>query len=334
MLKRKAAFGIFLLLTYFVSAKEPKWIKDRESVYPESKYIARVGKAMDVDGAKAKALGDIASYFKAQVTSETQGSQKMTSKNGEVSKEQTIEQTTKVVSEMDLVAVDYSESFYNKKEKSYYIVAFIDREAAWSVYEPSILKAQNDYQSLYDLAMGTKEQILRYKYLYNSRDAGYDLISKLYFGFLINPDKKAEYRGIIYEISNDAVFGTLEQQLIPLYVKISGDQGGIITSAITDIFSTFGFIVSTKQGNSSNYTLTVTIEDNETVSDDIHAIFPYVELRLTNKAETETFYTWNKRWTKTANFSLAQCQRRAYPKMAEDINAEVPTDYRSRLMSN
>ena len=333
---KKFATFMFLTLTaaVFSFARDPKWISDRDSVYPEEKYIARVGRGEDPDVAKAKALGDIASYFKAQVISETKANSKMTNKNGDISKEQSIDQSTMIVSQMDLVAVDYSETYYSKKEKIYYVAAFIDREAAWSAYEPEILKAKNNYESLYDLALGTKEQILRYKYLYKSRDEGYSLISKLYFGFLINPSKKAEYKDTIYEISSDAIFGTLDEQDIPLYLDIQGDQGGIITSAITDIFSNFGFIISTKQSASSNYTLTVSIDDNLLVSDDIYAIYPFIEIRLSNRDKTETFYTWNKRWTKTANFSLKQCQQRAYPKIAEEIKASVSEDYKSHLMGD
>ncbi len=334
-MKKFASFMILALTaSIFAFARDPKWLSDRESVYPEEKYIARVGRGEDPDIAKAKALGDIASFFKAQVRSETSANQKIKSTGSEVQKEYTIDQSTMIVSQMDLVAVDYSEIYYAKKEKVYYVVAFIDRDAAWSAYEPEILKAKNNYESLYDLALGTKEQILRYKYLYKSRDEGYSLISKLYFGFLINPSKKAEYKDTIYEISSDAVFGTLDEQDIPLYLNVEGDQGGIITSAITDIFSNFGFIISTTQSASCNYTLTVSIDDNLTVSDDIYAIYPFVEIRLSNRDKTETFYTWNKRWAKTANFSLKQCQQRAYPKIAEEIKTAVSEDYRENLMGN
>ena len=332
MLKKVSTVILILMTALTAYAKDPKWLTDKESVYPEEKYISRIGYGNDIESAKSCALGDIASYLKAQVTSDTTASEQLISRDGITSKTQIIDRTTRVLSQMDLVSVDYSKPYYAKKDKCYYIVAFIDRDKAWDTYEPDILRLKNEYQSLYDLAVNTEESILRYKYLYKARDSAYDLVSRLYFGFMINPAKKKEFSKIISNIYSNKEFATLDQKLIYVLLNVEGDQGGIITSSITDIFSTFGFMISRDTSSSYEYILTVVVEDNLNVDDDVYAIYPYVEIRLTDKSKLKTFYTWNKRWSKTAAYSLLQCQKKSYPKIAEDIKSCVSQDYKERLM--
>ena len=269
----------------------------------------------------------------------TSASSKVSESNGQASKERSVEQEIEVKSEMNLVAVGYSESFFDKKRGEYYVCAFIDRDVAWGVIEPEVNKARNKYEALYDQAQVTKEKILKYKYLYKSRSAGDKLIARLAFGFMINPGKKAEFQEMIDEIANDAVFGVLDEKSMPLLLEVSGDQGGIISSAVTSVFSEFGFVVSTTKSASQEYKLVVNLSSNEEWSGEgdtkMVAIYPSLEMKLMDKSGSETFYSWMKRFGRVTNFSIEKAQQRAYSKeIAPEIKKAVPPNYRKHLMAD
>lgn len=133
-----AAFVLFVL-TGFCFAKEverPDWVDDWRKLYPDTTYVAQMGKATGKQGAneaKTVAANTIAQYIKTNVQSELNSTLKTHSgsnKKGrlETSTERDNSQSITLSVDTTLTSLEFTEPWYNKKEKTWYCVAYVERE--------------------------------------------------------------------------------------------------------------------------------------------------------------------------------------------------------------
>ena len=151
---RKRVFAItFLLCTFSCFAKgEPEWFLNWRTVYPNGKYIAQRGRGENAEKARTDALSQIARYFQTTVNANlTTTMQSVTSENS-VAENTTVIDEVSVLSQVELFAVEYTESYYHKKEKMWYSVAFIERSAAWTQFKPHVDMEKNTFNRMFQKA--------------------------------------------------------------------------------------------------------------------------------------------------------------------------------------
>ena len=140
-MKKIAVVCLFCLINFACFAKkveEPEWFKNYKSVYPVSEFIAMKGTGNSGELAKADAAAQIARYFVSNVVVNTSASSEMTSDGTNVTKNQRILTETEITSELSVFGMEYTVPFYNKPEKKWYAVAFINRADAWFQFKPKI----------------------------------------------------------------------------------------------------------------------------------------------------------------------------------------------------
>ena len=333
MKKLILALYFFTQLVFCFAEKTPTWINNYESEFSKTQYIARLGSGSSVENARADALSQIAGFFKSEVLVNTNASNKMKNDGEKTVKNQEINQNIQVVSDITLTAIEFNTPYYDKKKKTYYIVAYIERKTGWQSIESKILQQKTKFDSFLELSKEADDSILKYKYLTKAKTSGDELISTLYMGFLFDPEKKKEYRNLVSEISQNLDLETLDSYRIPVRVVSTGDYENIITSRIVEVLKNKNFSPYIEQKNNSDSIAKIVINSNEKTSDEIHSISPDVSVTICNADETRTFYTYQNSWGKSSNFSLQQAQKKAFPKIAEDLRDVLSVDFDEKFLN-
>ena len=326
---------VFVILIQFFSlfaASVPKWISDVDSEFPKEKYIARLGSGTTVENARSDAVGQIAGFFKSEVVVNTNASSNMQNDGVKTKKNQEIDQHVRVVSDMTLTAVEYNTPYYYKKKKSYYVVAYIEREQGWQVIESQAMQLRSKYESFLELAKKNDEPTMKYKYLTKAKSASEDLLSALYMGFLFDSTKKKEYRNFIAEISQNYDLETLDSYRILVLVESTGDYENTITAKVLEALKQQNFSAVYDGKKDYDALLKVEVSNNEKISDEIHTIYPEVSVSLLSKDGRKVFYSYQNSWGKTASFSLAQAQKKSFPKISEEIKSALEIDFEEKFL--
>lgn len=325
-------FAILIHSCLIFAAKVPNWILDVDSEYPKDIYLARLGTGTTLENARADALGLLAGYFNAQILVDTKATNIMNNKDNNVSKEQNINQEINVVSETSLVGVEYSNSFFNKKEKKYYIVAYLNREEAWKNLEDKLNVLFEKYETFQDMAEKSADLITKFKYSKKASNTGEEFLNEVYKGFIINPAKRKFYKPKITEINLKIEENS--QIIVPVKLKINGDCENIIKNLIVNEFKKAGFFIDSDSANKNSYLLCVDIKSNEKLDNEIYFVFPELSIELLDSAKTRKFYSFEKKYSKTAGFSLNQTQKKAFSKIADELNSVLSEDVKKSFLEN
>ncbi|MBR5965844.1 MAG: LPP20 family lipoprotein [Treponema sp.] len=330
---KKLAAALFVLANFSLAfcVQPPLWVDDLQSAYPNQKYIASLGTGNTVDNARSSAIGQIASFFSSKVLVNTSANSNMKSDGSSTSKSQQIDQSVQVVSDMTLTAVKYSSPYYDKKKKLYYVAAYIERQEGWQAIELKAARLKSQYSSAMALAKKAGDTVNKYKYLTRAKDAAKELLSTLYLGFALEPAQKKAYEPLVNEILQNYELETLSSYKIPTCVEASGDYDNMISSKVLEIVKRNGFEPGAKKA-ACDAVLKIQIDSNEQVDDELHTIAPAVSITLASKDGAKTYYAWQKSWGKTVNFSLEQAQKKAFPKIADEISSAVSADFAEKFL--
>ena len=129
------AFAVLFLITVCGCAsnstknEKPLWASDEtlEMVYPNSEYIARIGRGTSIQSATSFAEGELSSYFSHSVHSQVNATQVMTDTKsgdkenipGESKTVRSIERKVTVDSMNELFDVHLTSAWFDKKQKQY-----------------------------------------------------------------------------------------------------------------------------------------------------------------------------------------------------------------------
>ena len=116
----------------FSKPSEPEWFKNWRTLYPETDYIAQRGRGDTEEQAKTDALAQIARYFQTNVNANLTTSLQSVTSGDSVSETTSIQDEVSVMSNVELFGLEYTDSYYFKKEKKWYSLAFIKRENRWA----------------------------------------------------------------------------------------------------------------------------------------------------------------------------------------------------------
>lgn len=326
MKNKKNILIIFCLfetvLLFSLTKREPTWFRDYKAMYPSSDYIAQIGMASSEEHAITDAITQIARYFNTQVDSTLTTHMQKTVNDGEVIFDlKNMINDSKIKSQQNLFALEYTEVYYSKSEKMYYCLAYINRDYAWSIYSPEIEMAKELFYSFYNKAQSSTESFSKF-FLYNQAlKASKEFLAKLNYARLLHPKKEALYKADRDTIASIPL--AIKEQVgnATIILSITDDYGKTLETAIKKVFSDEGFIF----GKTGKYQLIVTVEPNIEGEDPL-TIYPSVSLELTNSAG-KVFYSYNYQCEeKTIAYSLDTAKKRIYPKIAEILVQEVSSD--------
>ena len=348
MKKNIISFLIFFCLCGASFAKatsdRPEWVDNWRSIYPDEVYIAQMGKANGKKAdneAKNIAANTLAQFIKTNVQSETNSSMETTSASDEkgrlvTSKRKTNSQNITLSVDVVLTSLEFTEPWYNKKEKSWYCVAYISREKAYQAYKPAVQDAYRKFQALYEKAENETEPLLKCNYYKAAFNSGADFRSTYDFAILLNPTAvKMDFESERSKLNSipAVVKKILLQSTVS--INVNGDYGNSNYDAILKVFSGMGFVI---QEEDSLYKLEAVMNDNDSVykfkTRETHSIYPSISITLKNKDGVPVYAFSYKTDVKTSNFTLDSARRDAYPKFAREMAPNLSSDFEEHFGLN
>ena len=297
-------------------AAPPKWLLHTESVFPSEAYIRAVGGGASADEAKRSALAELSAYFSQTVKTETVAVSSLYNNSEKVEKKQAVNQKVKITSQTELFSVHYTETFHDKKAKSYSVCAYIPRNEAWSILEP---KLNIHYSSLSkNMAQlnnqdGLKAVLRANKILSNASD-----FEDLYYTALfIFPSRCEKYSNLMERLQS------LKEQLpalsraVKIKINVKGDVDGRIYSKISSLVSDSNFTVC-KFGE--NHIVNVNVDIAEQIIGAVYAVYPKVSVEISDRKEIIS--TFSKSLEKVAAFNSATVQKMALSKIENVLEEE------------
>lgn len=335
-MKKGVAVVLFIFLAgstlTYAKPKEPAWFKDYRTVYPDTEYIASRGASDTEEAAKADALSQIAMYFKANVNANVSVNIQSVNNNGKMSEQTTLQDDIDVSSQVELFAVEYTEPFYSKKEKKWYCVAYINKAQAWNQYKATLENAKAEFYSLLKNTEAESDPFTKCAAYSKAWKSGKVFLEKLDYARTLSSAKEAAYASDRQTVSELPGLISAEQEKCSVYLYVEGDWGNIITVSLSKTLSKNGFKVAKSEGE-ANYKAYALVETNATGTDPI-AVYPSLDLKITDKSGKSVFASQTKMTQKTLSFTLENAQKKAFPILAKESEKSICEEFGEIFGSN
>jgi hypothetical protein len=319
-------------------APAPQWAASArgiEDVYPARAYIAQQGRGEDRAAAENDALGQISRFFAAEIESQNTRIQRSREQND--AQTSTTERISEIYvrSQTELFSVRYSEPWYNAAEKQWHIVAYIERDEAWTVYEPRARREADKFLQLYHAARQAPETFRQYG-IYGAALSLFDkdVAPVVFFAETLHPAKAASsFRDV--EEALTAIPAAMEEVRARsyIYIKCDRDYEERILAAAEKCFSVLGFPVQ-KSPAGAAAVCAVSVTENETSSGgadrQVYSFRPSVSITLTGNAGV--LLSWNSQPIDRISTATRETgRRRAYTALAAETEKSFPVFFRQKM---
>ncbi len=323
----------FLILTavlcclvplYAKKAAMPQWIQNYRTVYPNSEYLAQRGSGDSAEKAKTDATAALSRYFKTSVNANLSTTMTSVTSENSVEEKTLIVDDVNVQSQVELFALEYTEPFYYKAEKKWYCVVYMNRNDAWRQYKPQIEIKKNSFNGLYKNLEAEKDYFEKTRMCGKVWQSATELLEKLEYGRIINPNEEAAYQGERDKISKVPVIFEESKQNCSIYIQTQNDYNRLAESAVSSALADCGLNVS-KNIEQANYIAEVLVELNVSGSEPV-SVKPGLELKIQNKEEKTVYSCEVQSAEKSVAYTLENAQKKAFPKLAKEIEEAVKKD--------
>ena len=348
MKDRKRLFQLLTLVFFWIItiplySKEPEyplWYTDDglEEAFPSINYIRERGEGSSKTEAENDAVSYIARSFEIETQVSSTSELKAVQTNDNLDVKKTTDIKTKITSNVTLFGLQFSDPFYLKKKKKYYVVAYINRTDAWNRYEPELTADRNTFLAFYDSAMKEPGAIGRIKLLSAAEKAGESFHEKYLFASALSKSltqktfKKDEQ--LLASIP-----GQKKQLLVsnPVFIKINDDNAGtksvteitgIIENPVKKAFTNLGFFVTGSQEN-AGYIAKTEVHYNQTPDTQFVVYNPGVVIYLYEN--NKCLYTVTLDSRKVVAPTESAAKKIAANDIAELINQRLEEDLREGL---
>ena len=329
-----AFFTLSNLSLYAKPVVYPDWYSDEglEELYPSATYIRERGDGPTKEAAENNAVSYISRYFETHVDYSSLSEMSAFQSEDDSQVFEKTQVSTLVSSNMNLFGVKYTEPFYLKKSKTYYVVAYIDKKEAWQKYETEVTNEKDIFLAYYQNAIAQDDPINKIKLLEDARTAGKDFREKLAFANLLSEKLTKKTFGQDEQLLSSIPSLIKKEQIAnPIYIEVNDDNSGVIAAAIRKAFSNLEFVVT---GNSSNAACIAKVEVNYNQASGTSKIVynPYMTLSLNGKAGS--IYAFSTESEKVVAPNEAAAKKIAASDLAESINQKLESDIKTTLALN
>jgi len=221
----------FLLLTILFSSyvfSQPNWYKTQtHPKYPKEFYILGIGAAVGEDAretAKQNAIADVASQIKVQVQSEITSLEKERIINKESDYYSEFQQKSKTIVDEILTGCEIVEMDFDKKAKTWYALAVLDKQRYLASLEDEIENAWMQIKKLYEDAqsfIGAGKVLQAIQNLKDAQQKVYDIYSKQVF---YNALSKIPYKPDV-DLTASGIESEIRDLISRIKIeKVSGDN--------------------------------------------------------------------------------------------------------------
>lgn len=259
-LKSAARTKLILLASAFLLAAA---VLQAEDYLANPSYIAQSGRGQTEEAARQNALSELSKFFQMTVSVRTTGKTVMEHSDSGTAAKKNLSSEVSVHSRTELFAVHYTKAKYDKRQKTYEVVAFIDRNEAWDIFKPKLEETVQRFSLFYSAAEDEADVLLRT--LAFQKAAAYAEQSKMQADF--------DFAAVLYPASS-ALYERTRSQLAgivpciqngfsacPLEIVCNSDFENIVKNWAGGFFSGIGIPLESHGG----YKCLIDISENKSV---------------------------------------------------------------------
>jgi len=313
-----------LVPIYAKKVAMPEWIQNYRMVFPASEYLAQRGSGDTAEKSKTDATAALSRYFKTSVNANLSTTMTSVTAANSAEEKTLVVDDVNVLSQVELFALEYTEPFYYKAEKKWYCVVYMNRNDAWQQYKPQIEIKKNSFCGLYANLEAEKDFFEKAKMCGKVWQSATELLEKLEYGRIINPNEEASYQDERDKIAQIPVIFEESRQNCSIYIQTENDYNRLAESAVSSAFTDCGMKV-VKNIEQANYIAELFIELNVSGSEPV-SVKPGLELKIQNKEEKTVYSCEVQTAEKSVAYSLENAQKKAFPRLAKETEEAVKKD--------
>jgi hypothetical protein len=288
-----------------------------QNVYPDSGYIAQQGRGKTGKEAELAALSAISLYFETETRTKRSGSESWSNENGVRSESRQGSQNITVQSQTKLIAVRYvDDPWYDSAIEEWRSAAYIDRDEAWTLYEPRVKQVVTTFMALYNAAEAEIDYFTRVLRFGAAAPYGlnvdYDIMRN--FAQILHPSKaQAAFA------ASDAARAALPEKITTarrqatVFIDCPRDYGGLLYNAAVSALSAEGFPVESDP-YAAACVCAITVDEGERKGET--GVFFYPALSGTVTGETGAVFSFSAKTARQGAIDPDQAKRRAYTVLA------------------
>ncbi|MDD7459013.1 MAG: LPP20 family lipoprotein [Treponema sp.] len=318
--------------------RTPEWYPLTSKAYPNSTYLSarNAAGAESAEAAMAQAANTLAGFIKTEVASEL--SRQMISEEKTVNGKTTGTTETVLKNQItskvnvDLVALEYADPYYNKSDKSWYACAYIEKAKAYEALKPELENEKSAFYGIYDKAIAEKEPFAKIRLLNSSRKQSGQFKTKLAYAELFAPDLVAADFGADKKAASE-ISAQISEIIIktPIYVTVKNDTDDAVKSALVSVLTSNGYTVSDALEKSA-CPLSASINYNESTQDDgtgntIYINTPSLSVNLSDAGSKKAVYSFTVQGKSARSYNRATVKNIASKSISAAVKDEFAKDF-------
>ena len=330
--KRFFVFSLIILINSFLWAKaaaEPDWYLDYRSVFPDSEYLAQKGSGKKAEESKTDALAQLTRYLQTSVNANLSTRFEASSDGKNASENTYIIDEVNVSSNVTLSGLEFTEPYYNKKEKKWYCLAYVSRQKFWEAYRPTLQNARGRLFAFYDLAEKNDDPLSKLFLYSQSSQYEKDFYTCYSFATIISKELTSQYYGqdSNYVASINSKLSQ-EKSNCTFAIKVSGDVQNIIYQKIKDELSREGYTVR-NENEKAIYSVKAVIQLDDMIMNSLHVIKPGIELTIEGK--TISLFSYAKQQKNVSGINEDITKVKAVRSLSDELQLSFIQEFNEKL---
>lgn len=328
-IKKFFALLIFFLFPLFVFCASPKWLTELESVYSSNDYIRMLGEGTTLKLAESDAVSAIAQNFNAKVKVINQAikdyNSLITEDKSVTSKSYSFQQESKITSDVELLCLHFTEPYFDKKNKKYFVVGYINKKEACSFYSQKIDGLMLQIKEIIELS--AKEKEVLYSLVNLQKAKRLSKLAEYYIdtACIINPLESDKYKSDIETIAKLSGIILRQEKRGTFFVSCNNSRYNSVCVGINSILEESGFVISR---NNPSYRVFVEINFTEEVYDAGNFVRPDISITVSNSAGIEV-ESYSKVYPRYSHNTLENAYNLALVRIQQDLEENFLVDYRN-----
>ena len=335
--KKANLISCLTLIVLFVSCATtgnvlPNWFYNKESVYPESKYISSIGEGASIQAATENALSQISLYFDTSVSVNKEFSnyaQEVQTGNYYNSTERReIKEQAQINSEAKFYGVSFSNPI--RVDNLFYVVAYIDKEQAAKMYKANIVANTADLNNLISFAEMTDNPFYCAPAVTKGikiADQTSQLIKNVRVVNPLDADDFSQTENLIKRM-NSAFSNSRGKMIIKL--SVVNDWASTVYKTLSNIMEEKGFVVS----NDGNYCLLkAEINPNKSINDAGVFLTCGITIDAYDLSNSKVFSYTNTYARQGAPAQYEEVAwRKSYAQITEDLQSSFIKEFNTKMV--
>ncbi len=321
-------FLIILLDAVCLFCATPKWLDNLEAMYPSEEFLRTIGEGSTLKQAENEAITELSQSFNTKVKVVNQAIKDynsiVTEEKTDISKKYSFHQEAQISSKADLFCLKFSEPYFDKKQKRYFIVGYINKKNASKYYQHKIDDLMLQIKTIIDFAKKEHEPL--YSILNFQKASKLTKIGSYYIdaAVIINPEDSEKYKE--YAKLNSLIQGNVKAQRNrgTFMISCNDSRYNSVCVGISSILESSGFIIS--QTNPS-YRIFVDLHFSEEEYEAGNFVRPDICITVRNSVGKE-IESYSKLYPRYTHKNLNNAYKLALVRIQQDLEENFLLDYR------